>query len=130
MKRLPPEILEKFLKGTGMHVSRQKEGLWNGIWSDMLIETTLMKKGSHSQRGLVGISLNENLSKCWALSVHTMAEMAIDFKEHTFSKEKGRSTSLKHKEEYPGRIKSDAIDRNNIRQKLTLCIDPLDHKSY
>jgi len=32
----------------------------------------------------------------------------------------------KHKEENKGRIKSDAKDRESIRRKLELCIDPLD----
>ena len=31
-----------------------------------------------------------------------------------------------HKEESVHRIKSDHIDRNNLRQKLQVCIDPLD----
>ena len=30
-----------------------------------------------------------------------------------------------HKEEYAGRIKSDAADRTKLRKKLDACIDPL-----
>ena len=29
----------------GEHVTRQKRGIWNSIWSDMMIETTYMKFG-------------------------------------------------------------------------------------
>ena len=43
MSRLPPTILNQFMKGE--HVLRHKEGIWNGIWSDMMIETSYMKFG-------------------------------------------------------------------------------------
>ena len=29
----------------GEHVTRQKRGIWNSIWSDMMIETTYMNFG-------------------------------------------------------------------------------------
>ena len=35
------DILEGFMKGE--HVVRHKKGLWYGIWSDMYIESTLMR---------------------------------------------------------------------------------------
>jgi hypothetical protein len=38
MKRLPEYIFQKFLKGE--HVTRHQRGYWNGMWSDMFIETT------------------------------------------------------------------------------------------
>ena len=43
MSRLPPTILEQVLNGE--HVLRHREGIWNGIWSDMMIETSYMKFG-------------------------------------------------------------------------------------
>ena len=43
MEKLSGDILHKFM--TGEHVMRHQKGLWNGIWSDMMIETTYMKYG-------------------------------------------------------------------------------------
>jgi hypothetical protein len=45
-----------FLRGE--HVMRHKAGLWNGIWSDMFIETTFMRYG-HGPGGLICITLNQ-----------------------------------------------------------------------
>ena len=43
MEKLSGDIFHKFMKGE--HVMRHQKGLWNGIWSDMMIETTYMKYG-------------------------------------------------------------------------------------
>ena len=42
-KKLSGDILNKFMKGE--HVFRHQKGLWNGIWSSMMIETIYMKYG-------------------------------------------------------------------------------------
>ena len=44
MLGLPEEVTKKFRKG--LHVVRNAPGIFNGIWSDMSIETTYMKFGS------------------------------------------------------------------------------------
>ena len=54
MEALPPKVLEFFMKGE--HVLRHTPGLWNGIWSDMFIESSFMRYG-HGKRGIVGITL-------------------------------------------------------------------------
>lgn len=43
MERLPKSVLDSFMQGE--HAIHLRAGLWNGIWSDMGIETTWMKKG-------------------------------------------------------------------------------------
>ena len=43
MERLPDEVLSHFSKDE--HVMHHSAGLWNGIWSDMMIETTFMWYG-------------------------------------------------------------------------------------
>ena len=43
MERLPESVHEEFMKGH--HTIHLRAGLWNGIWTDMGIETTWMKKG-------------------------------------------------------------------------------------
>jgi hypothetical protein len=55
MEGLPDEVLASFLKGE--HVMRHESGLWNGMWSDMFIETTFMRYGP-GPGGLLGITLN------------------------------------------------------------------------
>jgi len=118
MRGLAEEIRQKFQKS--LHVCRQSEGYFNGIWSDMMIETTLMKFGS-SPGGLVGITLKPNSVTRWAYSFHKLSQMIKDIKElHDTSTSKG-----KIKEEEKGRIMTDLSDLTKIRQKLSVCIDPI-----
>ena len=51
MEKLPNKVFNLFLNGE--HVARHNEGLWNGIWVDMLIESTFMKYGK-GPGGLIG----------------------------------------------------------------------------
>ena len=43
IEKLPKTVLKQLLKGE--HVMRHQRGIWNAIWSDMLIETSYMKVG-------------------------------------------------------------------------------------
>ena len=43
MSKLPPTLLDQFLRAE--HVLRHQHGIWNEIWSDMMIETSYMKFG-------------------------------------------------------------------------------------
>ena len=54
MEALPANVLEYFMKGA--HVMRHRPRLWNGLWSDMFIETTFMRYG-HGKAGIIGITL-------------------------------------------------------------------------
>ena len=56
MEALPADALEHFMKGA--HVVRHKPRLWNGLWSDMFIETTFMRYG-HGKAGIIGITCTE-----------------------------------------------------------------------
>ena len=61
MPRLQPEIDKKFLQGE--HTTRHVGGIWDNIWSDMMIESSLMKyvralglkryKHAHSKSGII-----------------------------------------------------------------------------
>ena len=53
----------------GNHVMRHQRGIWNGLWSDLYIETTFMRYG-HSPGGIVGITPQPSTLKRWALSLH------------------------------------------------------------
>ena len=119
MEKLPKHILERFMKGE--HVMRHQEGYWNGIWSDMLIETTFMNYGK-GPGGLVGVTLQPKTMKIWALSLHTCSTILKDLDSLTAPSNRGQE---KHKEEMPSRIRSDEIDRSKIRKAFENSIDPL-----
>ena len=55
-------------------------GLFNGIWSDMAIETTFMRYG-HGQSEIIGIPLNPESLKTWAYSLHTCHGISDDLNE-------------------------------------------------
>ena len=75
MEKLPQEVLKKFMKGE--HIMRHEQGYWNGIWSDMYIETTFMcyEKGPG---GIVGVTLKPSIVKKWANSLHICTEILKD----------------------------------------------------
>ena len=122
MECLPKDVLATFLKGE--HVMRHQSGLWNGIWSDMFIETTFMRYG-HGPGGLIGITLKPSALKRWALSLHICSHLIKDLVEMKDVNKQSHQVNH-HKEEMSARKKSDAKDRENIREKLQSCIDPLD----
>ena len=106
---------------------RHKPGIWNGIRSDHFIESTFMRLG-HGPEGLVRNTLNDSTVKIWAMSLHTRTRLKNDLYA-MISKDKD-TVVLKHKEEGPTRIESDAVDRLNIRRKLETCTNPLDPNSH
>ena len=114
----PSEVSTYFLQG--QHTTRHKAGAANSTWSDMFIESTFMRYG-HSQGGLTGITLNQNATQRWALSLHSCSQLIGDI--HEMRTGDTRQSSL-HKEELPGRIQTDASDRIKLREKLAECIDP------
>ena len=67
MEKLPSEVLESFMRGK--FVMRHLSGYWNGIWSNMFIESTFMKYGK-GPGGLIGITLNPLTVKKWANRLH------------------------------------------------------------
>ena len=56
------------------------DALWNGIWSDLFIESTYMRYG-HDPYGIIGSTLSETILDVWALSHNTMGQMANDVAE-------------------------------------------------
>ena len=124
MSNLPGDVLDEFLKGN--HVMRHQEGIWNGIWSDMFIESTFMRYG-HGPGGIIGITLNPKSIKRCALSLHLCSTL----KQDLLSLVNGDSDKkvTKHKEEGASRIEADSMDRTKIREKLQSCIDPFDPES-
>ena len=56
MQAIPHHILQHFTKGD--HLVRHIDDIWNGIWSDMFIETTFMRYGK-GKHGIIGITLKK-----------------------------------------------------------------------
>ncbi|KAG1656584.1 hypothetical protein GQR58_023837 [Nymphon striatum] len=107
----------------GHHTMHHSTGLFNGIWSEIAIETTFMRYG-HSKSGIVGITLKPETLKTWAYSLHTCHGI-LDYLDEM--RETYRSPcKTTHKEETAARIQGDEQDRKNLDEKLKLCIDPLD----
>lgn len=101
---------------------RHAPGIANSTWSDMFIETTFMRYG-HSQGGLTGITLNDNATKRWALSLHACSQIISDV---NIMSDFSPSESTHHKEEAKARIQTDSTDRGKLREKLEHCIHPPD----
>ena len=59
-------ILPYFPKGK--HVMWHMKGLRNGIWSDMFIESTLLRYG-YGLAGIIGMTLKPETLKTWHLVV-------------------------------------------------------------
>lgn len=116
---------DEFMKGN--HVMRHQCDIWNGLWSDLFIESTFMRYG-HSPGGIVGITLQPSTLKRWALSLHLCAQLRKDVM--SLSDPDKQTTVTTHKEEGASRIVTDATDREKIRDKLVTCIDPLNADSH
>ena len=103
---------------------RQNSGLWKSVWSDMMIEQTLMKVGK-SPGGLEGVTLKPEVVKKWAFCLNTFGlidrEVEVYF-DNDYSKIQPRI----HKEEKNFAIKRDKTDREKIRAVLQNLMNPLD----
>ena len=124
MERLPTDVQKDFLRGN--HVMRHKPGLWNGIWSDMYIETTFMRYG-HGPGGIIGITLSPSTLTRWALSLHICSQLIQDVSSMSDNSQKDVIT---HKEELPHRIRADKDDRDKLYTKMNRSIDPLDPSDH
>ena len=114
-------VLSHFMKGE--LVMHHSAGLWNGIWSDMMIETTLMRYG-HAPGGIVGITLKPETLKVLAFSLHECSRLESDLDDMTDEDTQSKVvTTLK--EEAKARIAEDKTDRDGTRQKLDTCIHRL-----
>ena len=135
MKKLPLDLMRKFIKNEhapkgvhgGQHTVHIRDGLFNGIWSDMAIETTYMKVGK-GPAGILGVTTNERSVSIWSNSHHLCAEVLTELVDlSSIEKHTGSKT---YKEEAIGRIKSDENDRSKIENSLEKCIHPLETDNH
>ena len=113
MEKLPVEIRGRFMKRE--LVIHHIPGLWNGLWSDMYIESTFKRYG-HSHGGIIGITLQPETLKIWELHLHIWSRIVEDMTH--MSDHHSVQTQETHKEESKSRIRADAADRKVIREKL------------
>ena len=124
MSRLPPTILEQVLNG--QHVLRHREGIWNGIWSDMMIETSYKKcrKGSN---GIIGKTTKPRTLQIWVKSQHSCSEV-LESLDSIREIHEIRMTT--HKEERDGRMKADLIDKVKLQNVLETWLHPLNCSNH
>ena len=122
MAEMPEDVRQHFMKGE--HTMHHNPGLFNGIWSDMAIETTFMRYG-HGQSGIIGITLRPETLKTWAYSLHACNTIVSNLDLMRTQEQHKPPSQSHHKEEMKARVKSDAKDRKALRDKLEVCIDPL-----
>ena len=60
MSNLPGPLQQEFIKGN--HVMHHQHSIWNGLWSDLYIESMFMQYG-HSPGGIVDITLKPSMLK-------------------------------------------------------------------
>ena len=97
MYGLHEEVFEKIMKGE--HVIRHRQEVWNGIWPDMMIETTFMRYGKGNKRsgGLIGVTIKPETAKKVTLGVHALTAVRKDFDDLRGASD--NNTNKKHKEE-------------------------------
>ena len=89
------------------HVLHLRDGIFNGILSDMGIETTYMKHGK-GPSGIIGITTNERASvRVWSNGHNLHGAVLNELESLRSSNEKINEV---HKEEHKGRISADTVD--------------------
>lgn len=122
MTVMPDDVRQHFMNGE--HTMHHNPGVFNGIWSDMAIETTNMRYG-HGQSGIIGRKLKPETVKLWACSLHACNTVVSHLDLMRTKKQHRPESQTHHKEETKARVKCDSKDMKFLRDKLELCIDPL-----
>ena len=125
MEAMPEDIRSHFMNRE--HTMHHTDGLFNGIWSDMAIETTFMRYG-HSRGGIIGITLQPDTVKTWAYSLHACNSLTSDLQAMRDTEQVTEQSQ--HKEEMRSRICADQRDHKTLQEKLELCINPLDPEQH
>ena len=121
MAAMPEDVRQHFVNGE--HTMHHNPGLFNGIWSDMAIETTFMRYG-HGQSGIIGITLRPETLKTWAYSLHACNTVVSNLDAMRTQEKFVPTSQTHHKEEAKARTER-TKDRKALRDKLEVCIDPL-----
>ena len=118
MGKLSGDILNKFMKVE--HVMRHQKGLWDGILSDMMIETTYMKYGK-GPSGMIGIVTKPQSVQIWANSHHMNTETC---KWNTAQPCKTLWTKWKSYNNWQRGMSSKGNFRAKLQKFMSTCIHP------
>jgi hypothetical protein len=126
MFNLLPEVVSKFESGN--FAIRQKPSAFNGIWSDMATEKTVIKdlKG---YGGIVNITRKKSALIRWSLTCHILADVSAEMRQRSgFS---ALADKMMHKESKPTCLKSDEeyvkLLVDQIHQRMTDHFDVSSH---
>ena len=110
MISLPDEIRSFFIEGK--FAIRQVPGFFNGIWSDMATEKTVIKD-MKGDGGIVGITQNKSALLRWSMTKHTVAAYSRSLQHRTSCGVQSSQTS--HQEASPAFMKR---DEEHVKQLL------------
>ena len=121
LESMPDDLFKHFLNGE--HTMHHMDGIFNGEWSDMAIETTAMKDKA-SDDTILGDTNAEDTTDIYVYSVHNC--LAIDRDLENIRSGNQSKVQNVHRDESKSVIAADSKLRETIKQKLALSIDPLD----
>ncbi|MES9879249.1 MAG: hypothetical protein ABW185_00005 [Sedimenticola sp.] len=101
MAQLPPEIKTAFQEG--QFTVRRRAGRFNGIWSDMGTETTIIRDAK-GDSGVIGLTRKQPSLVRWTLTRQIMGRYASIMRQR--NGQLGKETE-KHEEERPAAMKRD-----------------------
>ena len=126
MNWLSRAMEQHFLKGE--QALRLKDGIYNSIASDMFIECTWMRRGKNRKGySLIGSTQSPQTVATWIHSQNAITTLTNDLRDMSDRVPTLQST---HKEEASARMKRDRTDRENLREALAGCVDPLDPDTH
>lgn len=117
MLELPSDVHSAFLQG--QFAIRQKDGKFNGTWSDMATEKTIIKD-SKSASGIIGLTRKRPAMLRWTLTRHLLGSYSKAFKLRSGD---ASESGTEHEETRPACLKRDEQDVTklicHIQQSMT-----------
>ena len=97
----------------------------------MFIDSTTCMRHGHIQGGLTGVTLNDNATVLWDLTLHSCSHLIRDLISMRDVLTKEESVPIiwirtHHLEESKVRIQTDNSDRRTLRERLDQYVDPSD----
>lgn len=108
MMEIPDEI--KTIFENGEFSIRQTEGSFNGVWTDMAVEKTVIKD-SKGSGGIVGLTRKKSALVRWTLTRHIMASFASSMKARAGA---SNDADPNHDQIRPASIKRDELHVNSL----------------
>ncbi|CAC5405606.1 unnamed protein product [Mytilus coruscus] len=125
MLNLPEETYSAFM--SGKFPVRQKSGVFNGIWSDMATEKTIIKD-SKGSGGIVGLTTQKSALLRWTFTRHFLARYASEMKKRSGI---ALGSDEDHEENRPTAMKRDEQQVNDLIEHVqNNMTDPFDIEEF